>query len=176
MTGFLRPEVLAFLTRWREALLGLLLAVLGLYWALTAFGSLRYVGMVLGLAGAVLVREGVRRARLPAGGGGVGLVEVDERQITYFGPRGGGTVSLDSLNRVEIVTTADGPLASDLFWCLHGDDGPPLMIPHDAEGAAALYDALTALPGVDFEQVIAAMGSTEPNRFAVWRRARRALT
>lgn len=168
MSGLVRREALAFLARWREAGIGLLVLGLGAYGAFAAFGLLWYLALLAMPVGIALIWEGTRRARLPAAGGGAGMVEVDERQITYFAASGGGSISLEALAHVDILTTGDGPFASDLFWCLRGEAGETLHIPSDALGAEALYDALTALPGVDFGAVIGAMGSTEPGRFVIW--------
>lgn len=169
--SFFRPEAVAALARWREFGIGLAVSGLGLFGAFGASGALRYVAFFALAAGLALAWEGWRRGRLPRDGGGAGVVEVDERQVSYFSARGGGVRSLDALQSVAILTTDGGPLAPDLFWVLVGDDGPPLMIPSDAEGAEALYDALTALPGIDFERIIAATGSTEPAQFVIWARA-----
>lgn len=170
MTGFLRPEVAAAFARWREALIGGAVAAAGLWGLATQRGIGFGIAAVAAAAGLLLVVEGIRRARLPQGGGGPGLVEVDERQVTYFGPGGGAAVSIDALTRVEIVTNDAGPFGGDLYWAFHSDGGPPLFVPGDAVGAEAILDALTALPGIDFSQVTAAMGSTEPRRFVIWAR------
>ena len=120
------------------------------------------------LIGAALFIEGVRRARLPHDTGGVGVVEVDERRITYLGPHGGGALSINELSRVKVRTTNLGPLASDFFWEFTDREGQRLTIPGDAENASALFDALTALPGADYEAVIKASGSTDQADFLVW--------
>jgi hypothetical protein len=168
VSGFLRPEARAFLLRWRDTLIGLAVAALGLWWAATALGLLRPLGGVLALAGLVFAALGARRARFPGAGGGPSVVEVDERQITYFGPGGGGAVSVDALALVEIRRGGTGAPT----WIFHADGQPPLQVPGDAENAAALFDALAPLPGIDYPRAIAAARAGSPGRYTIWQKAR----
>lgn len=170
MTGFVRPELAATFARYREAGIGAGLALAGLYGMATQHGLAFYLSLLALPAGLALLWEGVQRARLPSGGTGPGVVEVDERQITYFGPDGGMAVSVDALIRVEVVTNDLGPFASDLFWVFHSEGAPPLVVPGDAAGADQIHDALTALPGMDFRRVAQAAGSVSPGSFVVWQR------
>jgi hypothetical protein len=98
------------------------------------------------------------------------MVDVDERQITYFGPLGGGSISINELVRVNIRTSDLGPLAPDLYWDFFDDGGTSLTIPGDAEGVEQIFDALSALKGVDYEAVTNAAGTTEDQFFTVWRK------
>ena len=166
--SLIRPEAAAFLKKWREAILGGVVLMFNIQLAASSVGLLRGLAFAGILIGAALFIEGVRRARLPDGTGGVGVVDVDERQITYFGPHGGGAVSIDELIRVKVRTTEQGPTASDFFWEFTQADGQRLTIPGDAENAGALFDVLTVLPGADYEAVISASGSTEVAEYVVW--------
>lgn len=166
--SFIRPEAMQTLLRWREVLVGLAVIALGLWWFSGAFGIWRWIALALVLAGVAITWEGIRRARFHPGSGGAGVVEVDERQITYFGPSEGGAVSIDALVRVTILTTDQGPLAEDVFWVFEDETGERLQIPAAAEGAEALFDALSALPGVAYDTVLSAMGSTGNARHVVW--------
>lgn len=168
--SFLRPEAAAFLKKWREAIIAGVILMGSLQAASTTTGLVNAFSWVTALVGAALFIEGVRRARLPDKSGGIGVVDVDERQITYFGPQGGGAISINELSRVKVRTTDLGPAASDFFWEFTDRAGQRLTIPGDAENATALFDALTALPGADFEKVIEASGSTEVGEFLVWER------
>ena len=87
--SFVRPEAAQALLRWREVLVGLAVVGLGVWWYLGAFGIWRWVAVALIAAGGAITWEGIRRARFAPGSGGAGVVEVDERQITYFGPTEG---------------------------------------------------------------------------------------
>lgn len=168
--SFIRPEVAIFLKKWREAIIAGVILLGSLQAASATTGVVNALSWVTALIGAALFIEGVRRARLPDKSGGVGVVDVDERQITYFGPLGGGAISINELSRVKVRTTDHGPAVSDFFWEFTDRHGQRLTIPGDAENATALFDALTALPGADFEKVIQASGSTEVGEFLVWER------
>lgn len=168
--SFLRPEAVATLLRWRELAVGLAATGLGLYWALGDAGLMRWIGGAFIVGGLAIAREGFSRAQRPADGGGAGVVVVDERQVTYLSGLGGGAVSIDGLHLVEVETTAAGPGASDLFWHLYQGD-THLVIPGDAEGAAQIFDALAALPGVNYQAALTAASSTDAARYVIWRSA-----
>ncbi len=168
--SFIRPEAAAALKRWREAIIAGVILMGSLQAASATTGLVNGLAWVTALIGAALFIEGVRRARLPDKSGGVGVVEVDERRITYLGPHGGGALSINELARVKVRTTDLGPAASDFYWEFTDREGQRLTIPGDAENAPALFDALTALPGADYEAVIKASGSTDIEDFLVWER------
>ncbi len=168
--GFIRPEAQARLLRWREAIAGAVVVALGLYWLGTSFGLLRWLAVVVVLVGAVLVWSGAQRARFRGGHGGTGIVEVDERQIAYLAPVGGGFISIDSLTRVEI-----GPDRAGLpVWRFRA--GMELLtIPASAEGTDALYEALAALPGVNFQAAIRATAGRPGATVVIWQKPDRRL-
>jgi len=168
MSGFFRPEAMAALTRWREVAVALSIAALGLWIALrpggvilTGFG---YVLIALGLA--VLV-PAVRRARFVTGGQGPGVVQVDEGRITYMGPLTGGAMALDDLAVLSVRRDREG--RTD--WVL-ADATQLLVIPVDAAGADALFDAFSALPGVQLDRLIAAVQNRTGGSQRVWARDR----
>jgi predicted metal-dependent HD superfamily phosphohydrolase len=68
-----------------------------------------------------------------------------------------------------IRTTADGPLAEDLFWQVVLRDRC-LELPGSAVGDRFLQELGEHLPGLAWHEVIAAMGSTEPRVFRLWHR------
>jgi hypothetical protein len=74
------------------------------------------------------------------------------------------------LQKVEVVTTGDGPFAPDVFWVLHGTDGG-CTVPRGATGDRQLLERLQALPGFDNHAFIEAMSSTSDMRFLCWQRA-----
>jgi hypothetical protein len=163
--SFLRPQAVAELQRWREALAGGAVAALGLYWA-TGLGLIRWTGVALLVLGALLIWSGIQRARFRAGHGGLGVVQVDERQIAYLSPLGGGFVSVDALIRVEI-----GPDRSGFpVWRFHEVDSC-LTIPASAEGTGDLYEALAALPGVDMQAAIRASAGRPDKAIVIWRKS-----
>ena len=168
--SFIRPEAAAFLKKWREAIIAGVILLGSLQAASSTGGLVNALAWVTALIGAALFIEGVRRARLPDRSGGVGVVDVDERQITYFGPHGGGALSINELSRIKVRTVPEGSGKGDFFWEFTDRAGQRLTVPGDAENASALFDALTALPGADYEAVIKASSSRQAGEFLVWER------
>lgn len=78
-------------------------------------------------------------------------------------------VAWGDLQRVEIVTTDEGPAVEDVFWLLHGST-TGCVVPQGATGQKRLLERLQALPHFDNSAVISAMGSTSNKRFLVWSR------
>ena len=159
----IRAEAIARLLRWRDVMVGAMATALGLWWALTAFGVLRWVGVVVAIGGVAVLFEGAMRLRRPRGGGGAGIVSVTERQITYLSGHGGGAVSLDTLRRVAV--RRDGGSAR---WRLFDAEGRALEIPADAENADAIFDALTALPGLAEQDAVAALTDARSGETVIW--------
>ncbi|WP_420012560.1 hypothetical protein [Tateyamaria sp.] len=168
--SFIRPEATAAMWRWREVLVGIALAVLALWWLAGPQGLLGWVAPVLLVGARALIMVGLQRGRFRGAGGGLGAVIVDEGQITYFGPLTGGAVALRELARLSL----DGA-QRPAHWHLEQADGPPLMIPVDAEGADALFDAFAALPGLRTERMLAQMRDTPETAVVIWERPRPTL-
>ncbi|GGD37684.1 hypothetical protein [Sinisalibacter lacisalsi] len=160
---FIRPELRHELHRWREVIAASAVLALALWWALTGLGLIRWIGWALVVGGAALLWTGIQRARFHGGHGGLGVVEVDERQIAYLAPVGGGIASLDLLTEVSL-----GPDRAGLPVWRFRSGGETLIIPASAEGTAKLFDALTALPGVDIEAAIRASRSRPTHSVVIW--------
>jgi hypothetical protein len=173
--SFVRPELAERLRFWREPITwGALLAIgAGLVWH--GYARLAPLSFALGLAcaatGLALLRPSLRRLRLMRGVPGEGVVVIDEARIAYFGPRHGGFVDLPAVTRVEIVTRPHVPSASAHAWVITTEDGTRLSIPVGAEGADRLLDALSPLPGIDFDAGVEAVAAPGPGRTLVWKKA-----
>lgn len=163
--SFIRPAARAALWRWREVIIGAGLGALALLWALNAYGILRILAVILLALAAVLVLAGIQRARFRGRGGGQGVVQVIEGQVSYFGPLTGGAVALSELSALSL----DGR-AKPSHWLLVPDQGSPLHIPISAEGADALFDAFTGLPGLKTEHLLRVKNAGSPTLNVVWRR------
>ncbi|MDF1871091.1 hypothetical protein [Vannielia sp.] len=170
----IRPAVRIWLYRWREVLVAGAVMLAGLALAATSSGLIHVAGLILAALGAVVLFTAVQRARIQPRSGGPGVVELDEGAVRYLTPGGGLTISLPAVTRIEIETTGDGPGADDLFWIFETPEGVG-RIPGSAHGSDLLIDALASFPGASYEQVIAASGSVEPARFAIWAKPRRLL-
>lgn len=162
--SYLRPEAAAFLRRWRAALIGAVALLAGLWLALNTYGALFLIGCGLAAFGAALVVSGIQRARFQPGGGQVGVVEVVERRVTYYGPFGGGAVSLDTLRHLAIHPHP--------AWLLTDESGERLMIPLGAEGADSLFEAFIELPGLSASALIAATRDIPDAPRTLWQRGR----
>ncbi|MBV7377359.1 hypothetical protein [Maritimibacter dapengensis] len=161
--SFVRPEVMQGLARWREALIGAVVLIWGVWWIFTGVGAFVWIGFVLAAIGASLAWSGVQRARFRTGSGGIGVVEVDERQVTYLSPVGGGMVSLETLLRVEIARDR----LNRAVWRFTGPE-ESLSIPSAAEGSRALFDVLTALDGARIETAIRALATPPETPVTIW--------
>lgn len=96
------------------------------------------------------------------------VVVLDKQKIVCNRPDGTHEqVAWDDLQKVEILTTEDGPFAPDIFWILHGTQSG-CVIPQGATGDAELFAQLQALPDFDNAAVIEAMGSTSKATFVCW--------
>lgn len=148
----IRPAARAQLWRAREAILGVAVAGLGVWLASLGGLILLPFGAALLALGVALALLAWRRMRFRTGGGAPGLVELDEGEIRYFGPQGGGFLSLRELTELRLLSRS-----GHSFWRLKQADGQALLIPVAAEGAEALFDAFAALPGMDSQALVAAL-------------------
>lgn len=160
----LRPEAARALRRGREALAGAALVLLALWLGLSSFGITRWVAVALGLAGLALVWTGVQRWRFAQGGGGPGVVTVDERRLVYWGPLTGGVMDMDGLARLDL-----DPGAVPAHWVLTSLRGERLEVPANARGAEALFDLFASLPGLSTEAMLGALNRTEGPPVTLWR-------
>jgi len=163
--SFFRPEARAALWRWRETLVGSGVGLWGLWWIMGPGRLLTIPGAACVVAGLALIWLGVQRARFRGSGDGPGVVQVDEGQINYFGPLTGGAVALHELERLSL--DASGHPA---HWRLDQPGQPALLIPVDAAGSDALFDAFAALPGIRTERMLAELQSAHPQAVVIWER------
>ncbi|KEP69408.1 hypothetical protein DL1_04120 [Thioclava dalianensis] len=175
----IRPEISAVLSRWREVIAAGGVCVFGLWliwlggWFLMPLGALV---IAIGLGWAVI---GWRRLRFARAISAPGLVDVVEGRISYFAasraqalpapgggaPQGlGGEVALRELVEIRLLR-----LSGRQYWRLRTREGEAIMIPLDAAGAEALYDAFASLPGIDMGELSAAPGRALAMQ-ALWRR------
>ncbi|WP_420862232.1 hypothetical protein [Algirhabdus cladophorae] len=173
--SFVRPDAMAQVMRWRDVLIAAGFAALGIWMFATKLGVPKVAGAILFLAAMALAWTGVRRARFIGKGDGPGVVELDERQINYFGPMGGGSLAVEALQRITIQTGLDRAKQPQRYWLLEGLNGDTLRIPSSAKNAQALFDAVTALNGVNYDQAIKALQATSTDQFLVWQKDKRRL-
>ncbi|MBB3713159.1 hypothetical protein FHS00_002760 [Limimaricola variabilis] len=167
MAELLRPEARAALWRGREVIAGIGVAALGLWWALTSFGILQWLGWGLVALGAGLVVGGVQRWRFRQEGQGPGILKIDEGRVAYMGPLTGGTVDLDAVRRLRLDRRG-----TPAHWLLE-TGSEVLAIPVTAEGAEALFDAFSALPGLKRGPMIELLNGEARDVVTVWTRPAR---
>lgn len=165
MSGFLRPEAARFLRRWWEVLAALAVVALGVWIALRPGPIVQGFGFVLMLGGALAAIPALRRARFAPAGEGAGVVQVDEGRVVYMGPYSGGAVSLRELQALSLRVDHLGQRA----WVLT-EPGQMLVVPVDALGAEALFDAFTSLEGLRPQRLSAALRTVQEGTTMVWRR------
>ncbi|MGH1578236.1 hypothetical protein [Planktotalea sp.] len=163
--SFIRPEARKAIWRWREVLSGCLLAVLAAIWAMSSFGFVRVVALLFLALTILVVLAGIQRARFRGRGGGQGVVQVIEGQVTYYGPLSGGAVAISELAALSL----DGR-SKPAHWLLVPDQGNALEIPVSAEGSDALFDAFSGLKGLKTEHLLRIKQTDERRLHVVWRR------
>ncbi|QOL82907.1 hypothetical protein [Pseudooceanicola spongiae] len=145
----IRPEARRAVARWREALFGLAVTGVGVWWMLISYGLVFWISGVISLAGLAMVAAGVQQGRFRTMAGGPGVVRIDEGQIGYFGPFTGGAVALSEISRLTLDPNVTPP-----SWRLSQIGQPDLLIPLNAEGADALFDVFAALPGISTSKLV----------------------
>jgi len=189
--SFIRPEIAEGARRFRLALVALGVAALGA-WIVAASHAALPLGFgiavfALGIGFTIL---GIQRGLITGRQGGPGVVELEERQVTYLTAQGGSAFSLDDVSRITIETRpvtnalsgpgrhAAGHTADQLVemtWIFEGDALPPQRIPASAAGADVLVDALAMFDGADMGAVVRAAGATRAGTHIIWQKARRRL-
>lgn len=163
--SFIRPEAKLALWRWREVLVAAFVLILGLSWISGPGGLLAWVGWFLIVVSAALAVIGIQRARFRTGVGGQGVVTIDEGQITYLGPLDGGIVASREIERLALDPTSD-----PAHWVLDQPGQPALHIPVNAEGAEALFDVFSNLPGLKTEQMLSELNGKSQHPVVIWER------
>ena len=166
MNSFIRPETRALFWRWREVLIGLAVLVWGGWLAATSFGLIAVFGWIITAIGAVTIFTGIQRSRFRTGEGGAGVVQVDEREVIYFGPLEGGTVSIEALTQVELHPIEGGAHR----WVLFEPGRNPLSIPTDAEHAEDLFDAFGVLKGFETQRMLHALNALSSHPIVIWQK------
>ena len=165
--NMIRSDVIEAAKRWREALAGAALAALGVWHTVFGYGIVPYIGMAISFAGAILMFTGFQRARIRRGKDGPGVVDVIERQVTYFSAQNGVSFSFDDVSAINIETAGEGA-NEHMVWVFDIRGEGTHFIPADAVGAEKLFDALAGFIGASTQNVVRASGSKTKERFPVW--------
>ena len=174
--SFVRPEVAGLFQRWLETAIYVGITGFGVYWLLTAGPADLFWRWGLAAAVAVIGFWFIRSAALSAmtrgDGEAPGVVQIDERRVAFFGPHAGGVVSINDIFAIEIWAADEAHWRYEPEWVLRwSETEPALIIPISAQGADALADAFTALPGFAAEKAVAALKAPVGATVTIWRRA-----
>ena len=171
MSDFIRPELREFFRRWREVMFAAALGLLGLRRIYIGDGINFWLGVIMIAIAVAWAIIAVQRVRFSQDGTGPGIVQVRERRIGYFGPESGGIIDIADIARLEI-DPATQPSPS---WVLIGKDHQNVIVPVNAAGADALFDAFSALPGIDTGKLLHVLSHTPDAREVIWQRLRPVL-
>ena len=159
----IRPELRDSLIRLQEVWLCLIVAAFGGWLVYLGGYLLMPLGLVVIVGACAMAVLAWRRLRFVQPVSAPGMVELDEGQISYFGPQIGGSISLSDLVELRIIS-----LRGRRLWRLKQADGQAILIPIEAEGAAQLFDAFCSLPGLSSSDLLEALDPKEkPNRPAM---------
>jgi len=160
----IRPEVWALVQRGQEVIFATMLALLGLWLMVLGGYILLPIGAAITALAASMAVLALRRLRFSKPAGAIGVVEVDEAQIGYFGPTEGGFISLQDMTELRLLRVG----GSDM-WRLKQSDGQSLLIPVSAAGADRLFDAFAALPNMNSADLAQPLAGSDMRM--IWRRA-----
>ncbi|PCJ76247.1 MAG: hypothetical protein COA53_03075 [Rhodobacteraceae bacterium] len=166
-----RPEAMQALRRWREPAFVAVFFALSVWFLWKALVQSSWISGMIGLAMAAVVGSvlyvSYMRASIKTDSDGPGIVEVREREITYFAPENGGSMDLDMLLRLQLSTLPSN--SGDRNWILWYPGGS-LVIPTSADGAGALVEAFAALPNLGYDKIVRAMKADTQEIFTIWQR------
>jgi len=166
VSGFFRPEAMATLRRWREALIGLVVLVAGGFVALAALTIfILGVGIAFVAIGLFLIWGGVQRGRFRRAATGPGIVTLDEGRVTYMGPLDGGVIDIEDMTVLMLDNRSRPPV-----WVLRQNHAAPVHIPVTATGADRLFDAFLRLPGIHTGQMVWKLNRSGTGLVLIWER------
>ena len=160
----IRPQAKAFLLRWRELILGIIIVALGAKLYITSFGLLKIASAVAIILSAIAMYIGQQRGRFRMDGVAPGIVSLIEDQISYFGPHHGGTISIANITSVNLITYEE--IRS---WRLDQNGKPSLIIPVAAMGGELLFDAFTKLKDINLENMVRQLSQENEHSAIIWR-------
>jgi len=126
---------------------------------------------VVGLGCLWVLRSAVLSALADRGADAPGVVTIDERRVSYFGPHIGGVIAIDDIQEIEIATPAPAYWQYEAQWVLRwSNEEAALIIPVSAKGADGLVDAFSALPRFAPTRAFAALAAGDDQTVTIWRR------
>ena len=166
--SFVRPDIKIWLYKWRECLISIIITLFGFWLILNGITKyniiLQSLGGIIGVVGLCITFAAYKRVSFYQFPGGLGLIEVKEKQIIYYDPSGGLAFSAENLVSIEII----GSDTSQSTWKLSTEDKSVVNIPLNALGNEKLFDVFLTLPGIDPAELIKAVNNPNKTMQKIW--------
>jgi hypothetical protein len=150
---------------WREPLIAIVFAALGLYWIINSHGILYTIGFGFLITGATLAYAGYQRIRFKRAETGGGLIDFTEGQISYFGPQTGAIFSIDEIKCLTLDQSN-----SYSKWIVEITACNKVEIPTNVKGNEVLFDVFNNLEDFQTEKMLEALSSSESIKTVLWQK------
>ena len=150
---------------WRETIVAIIFAGIGLYWTINSYGTLYFIGYGVLLFGIIFAYVGYQRACFKRKETGGGIVEFTEGQISYFGPKTGAIFSIEDIKCLSIDKSN-----SSSIWIIERTADYKVEIPTNVEGNEVLFDVFNSLEGFQIHQMLEALSSSRCNKTVLWQK------
>ena len=150
---------------WRETIVAIIFAGLGLYWTKNSYGTLYFTGYGVLLFGIIFAYVGYQRASFKRKETGGGIVEFTEGQISYLGPKTGAIFSIEDIESLSIDKSN-----SSSIWIIERTADYKVEIPTNVEGNEVLFDVFNSLEGFQIHQMLEALSSSRCNKTVLWQK------
>jgi len=150
---------------WRETIVAIMFAGLGLYWIINSYGTLYLVGYGVLITGIIFAYVGYQRTSFKRTETGGGTVEFTEGQISYFGQKTGAIFSVEDIECLSIDKSN-----TSSKWIIESTAGYKVEIPTNVEGNEVLFDVFNSLEGFQIHRMLEALSSSRCNRTVLWQK------
>ena len=150
---------------WRETIVSIIFAGIGLYWTINSYGTLYFIGYGVLIIGIIFAYVGYQRASFKRTKTGGGIVEFTEGQISYFGPKTGAIFSIEDIECLSIDKSN-----SSSIWIIERTANYKVEIPTNVEGNEVLFDVFNSLEGFQIHQMLEALSSSRCNKTVLWQK------
>ena len=150
---------------WRETIVAIIFAGIGLYWTINSYGTLYFIGYGVLIIGIIFAYVGYQRASFKRKETGGGIVEFTEGQISYFGPKAGAIFSIEDIECLSIDKSN-----SSSIWIIERTADYKVEIPTNVEGNEVLFDVFNSLEGFQIHQMLEALSSSRCNKTVLWQK------
>jgi hypothetical protein len=98
-------------------------------------------------------------------------IKITDEFVSVSHPKfGEEQIKWKDIETIKIITTDEGPFLPDFWIGLFGQN-KKCLLPQGARGYDEVYDIISKYDRFNFENVIAATGSTDNNEFLIWIRS-----